>query len=132
MIMVTLEKERSDVREHFAGVGMNEGAAPITFIGGVPLRKVNGPLIITTGMRVRVPAGVGIPGPSRVRAVAVAIEPDGYRDRGETAPSYIGTVFTADGAEYVTGPRGPMEEVRLAWLRLVVESGTFAGVARMS
>lgn len=130
--MVTLEKERSEVRDEIAGVGMNDGPARVAFIGRIPTRRVNGPLIITSGMRVRVPAGVGIPGPSRVRAVAVAIEPDGYRDRGQTAPSYIGTVFTADGAEYVTGPRGSMADVRLAWLRLVVESGTFAGIARMS
>lgn len=111
---------------------MNDGPARVAFVGKIPTRRVNGPLIITSGMRVRVPAGVGIPGPSRVRAVAVAIEPDGYRDRGQTAPSYIGTVFTADGAEYVTGPRGDMESVRLAWLRLIIESGTFAGIARMS
>lgn len=111
---------------------MNDGPARVAFVGKIPARRVNGPLIITSGMRVRVPAGVGIPGPSRVRAVAVAIEPDGYRDRGQTAPSYIGTVFTTDGAEYVTGPRGSMEDVRLAWLRLIIESGTFAGIARMS
>lgn len=130
--MVTLEKERSEVREHFAGVGMNEGPARVAFVGRIPLRRVNGPLFITSGMRVRVPAGVGIPGPYRVRAVAVGIEPDGYRDRAGTVPSFTGVVFTADGGEYVTGPRGSMEEVRREWLRLIVEAGAFAGVARMS
>jgi hypothetical protein len=118
------------------GVGMNSGSGPVRFIGQapsfVPTRKVAGPLILVTGMRVNLPGTVKVPGPRRVRAMAVAIERDGFRDAAKTVPSYRGVVITQDGDEYATGPRGDMESVRLAWLRLAVESGTLRRVARMS
>jgi hypothetical protein len=128
---VTLEKLGDDVREDFPGVGMNAGAGAVQFIGGTPTRKVDGPLILVAGMRVNLPESVKVPGPRRVRAVAVAVERDGFRDAAGAVPSYRGVVITADGDEYATGPRGDMESVRLAWLRLAVESGTFQRVARM-
>ncbi|WGV36034.1 hypothetical protein SEA_FRANKENWEENIE_363 [Streptomyces phage Frankenweenie] len=131
MSAVTLEKLGGDVREDSPGVGMNTGAGAVQFIGGTPTRKVDGPLILVAGMRVNLPESVKVPGPRRVRAVAVAVERDGFRDAAETVPSYRGVVITADGDEYATGPRGDMESVRLAWLRLAVESGTFQRVARM-
>lgn len=129
---VTLEKLGDDVREDVPGSGANDGHGVITFIGDMPARKVGGPLILVAGMRVNLPDSVKVPGPRRVRAVAVAIERNGFRDAGKTVPSYQGTVITEDGDEYVTGPRGDMENVRLAWLRLAVESGTLRRVARMS
>lgn len=129
---VTLAKLGDDVREDVPGVGTNHGPGVLQFIGGTPLRKVGGPLILVSGMRVRLPETDRMGGTPRVRAVAVAIERDGFRDRGETVPSFRGTVITAEGDEYPTGPRGDMEAVRLAWLRLAVESGTFQRVARMS
>lgn len=132
---VTLAKLGDDVREDFPGVGTNHGPGTLQFIGGTPVRKVGGPLIMVAGMRVRLPEEKGMGGPARtVQAVAVAIEQDGTgRDRdGNPAPSFRGTVITAEGGEYRTGPRGSMEAVRLEWLRLAVESGTFQRVARMS
>ena len=129
---VTLAKLGDDVREDFPGVGMDSGTGTVQFIGDMPARKVGGPLILVSGMRVNLPETVRVPGPRRVRAVAVAVERDGFRDAAETVPSYRGVVITADGDEYATGPRGDMESVRLAWLRLAVESGTLRRVARMS
>jgi hypothetical protein len=129
---VTLAKLGDDVREDFPGVGMNSGTGALQFIGGMPTRKIDGPLLLVAGMRVNLPESVRVPGPRRVKAVAVAIERDGFRDAGETVPSYRGVVITEDGDEYPTGPRGDMESVRLAWLRLAVESGTFRRIARMS
>ncbi len=132
MTTVTLAKLSDDVREDVPGTGTNSGSGPVQFIGGIPTRPVDGPLILVSGMRVNLPETVRVPGPRRARAVAVAVERDGFRDAAETVPSYRGVVITADGDEYVTGPRGDMESVRLAWLRLAVESGTFRRVARMS
>jgi len=129
---VTLAKLSDGTREDFPGVGMNSGAGELQFIGGMPTRKIDGPLIMVAGMRVNLPESVKVPGPRRVRAVAVAVERDGFRDAAETVPSYRGVVITADGDEYRTGPRGEMEYVRREWLRLAVESGTFRRVARMS
>lgn len=131
-MMITLAKLSDGVTEINPGTGMNAGTGPLLIIGGAPTRKTDGPLILVAGMRVNLPASVGIPGPRRVRAVAVAIERDGFRDAAKTVPSFQGVVITADGDEYRTGPRGDMESVRLAWLRLAVESGTLRRVARMS
>lgn len=128
---VTLEKLGDDVREDSPGVGMNSGSGALQFIGGTPLRKVDGPLILVSGMRVRLPETVKIAGPAVVRAVAVAVEQDGYRDAAETVPSFRGVVITADGDEYPTGPRGTMEYVRYEWLNLALNSGTFRRVARL-
>jgi len=129
MSVVTLAKAGDGVREDFPGVG-ELGSGPVRFMGRIPVRNAGGPLILVSGMRVRVTSS--LPGPFRVRAVAVAIRPDGHRDRAETVPSYRGVVITSEGHEYPTGPRGTMESVRLEWLRLAVESGTFSRVARMS
>lgn len=131
MVAVTLAKLGDDVREDFPGVGMNSGTGALQFIGGIPTRKADGPLLLVSGMRVNLPDSVKVPGPRRVKAVAVAIERDGFRDAAETVPSFRGVVITREGDEYPTGPRGSMEDVRRQWLRLAVESGTFAGVARM-
>lgn len=129
---VTLEKLGDDAREDFPGVGMNTGAGAVQFIGGVPTRKVDGPLILVAGMRVNLPEEKGMDGaPRTVAAVAVAVERDGFRDAEETVPSFRGVVITAEGGRYPTGPLGTMEYVRREWLRLAVQSGTFQRVARM-
>lgn len=129
---VTLVKATDGQTEINPGAGMNSGSGPVLFIGNAPTRKVNGPLLLVSGMRVNLPESVTVPGPRRVRAVAVAVERDGFRDAAKTVPSFRGVVITQDGDEYPTGPRGDMESVRLAWLRLAVESGTLRRVARMS
>lgn len=126
---VMLAKPSDDVREDAPGAGTNDGPGVIQFIGGMPSRKVDGPLIRVAGMRVRLPGNIA--GPPVVRAVAVAIERDGFRDREETVPSYTGTVITSEGDEYRTGVRGSMEYVRREWLRFAVETGTFTGIGRM-
>lgn len=131
MSAVTLTKttdgEPTDMREGNAGTGR------IMFIGGIPTRPVDGPLILVAGMRVNLPEEKGMSGvPRTVAAVAVAVERDGFRDADETVPSYRGVVITAEGGRYPTGPLGTMEYVRREWLRLAVESGTFRRVARMS
>jgi hypothetical protein len=129
---VDMAKLGDGVREIFPGVG-NAGTGSVQFIGDVPARRVGGPLILVAGMRVNLPEESGMDGtPRRVRAVAVAVERDGFRDADKTVPSYRGVVITVEGGRYPTGPRGDMESVRLAWLRLAVESGTFRRVARMS
>lgn len=127
---VTLAKLGDDTTEIVPGSGTN--TVPVRFVGGMPVRRTEGPLILVAGMYVNLPESVKIPGPRRVRAVAVSIERDGFRDRECTVPSYIGTVHTVSDGEFMTGPRGSMEAVRLAWLRLAVESGTLCRVARMS
>lgn len=130
---VMLAKLSDGVREDAPGAGTNDGPGVIQFIGGMPSRRVDGPLIRVAGMRVRLPENDRrIAGPDRVSAVAVAIEPDGYRDRECTVPSYIGFVITTEGTEFRTGVRGSMEYVRREWLRFAVETGTFAGIGRMS
>lgn len=126
---VMLAKLSDDVREGAPGAGTNDGPGVIQFIGGMPSRKVDGPLIRVAGMGVRLPGNIA--GPPVVRAVAVAIERDGFRDREETVPSYIGTVITSEGDEYRTGVRGSLEYVRREWLRFAVETGTFTGIGRM-
>lgn len=129
---VIMEKMGDGVREIFPGVG-NVGTGSVQFIGDVPAQRADGPLILVSGMRVNLPEESGMDGARRrVRAVAVAVERDGFRDADETVPSYRGVVITAEGGRYPTGPRGDMPSVRLAWLRLAVESGTFRRVARMS
>lgn len=131
--MVALAKLGDGVaREVTPGSGTN--TVPVRFIGGMPVRPVGGPLILVTGMRVNLRVTSVIPGPRHVRAVAVAVEPDGTgRDEtGAVAPSFRGVVITADGDEFRTGPRGSMEYVRREWLRLALESGTLRRVARMS
>lgn len=129
---VTLAKLSDGTREDVRDVGMNSGTGELRFIGDTPTRKIDGPLLLVSGMRVRLPETVKIPGPRVVRAVAVGIERDGFRDAAGTVPSFRGVVITSEGDEYPTGPRGDMEAVRLAWLRLAVESGTLRRVARMS
>jgi hypothetical protein len=126
---VLLAKLSDGVREDVPGAGTNHGPGVIQFIGGMPSRRVNGPLIRVSGMRVRLPGNIA--GPPVVRAVAVAIEPDGFRDREGTVPSYVGTVITSEGDEYATGVRGSLEFVRREWLRFAVETGTFNGISRM-
>jgi len=132
---VIMAKLSDDVREDFPGVGMNSGAGAVQFIGDMPARKVDGPLILVAGMRVRLPEERGMSGtPRTVQAVAVAVERDGFgRDRdGRIVPNFRGVVITAEGGEYRTGVTGSMEYVRREWLRFAVESGTFRRVARMS
>lgn len=133
MSVVTLAKLGDDVREDVPGAGTNSGSGPVQFIGGIPTRPVDGPLILVSGMRVNLPEEKGMNGaPRTVAAVAVAIERNGFRDADGTVPSFRGVVITAEGGRYATGPLGTMEHVRREWLRLAVESGTFRRVARMS
>lgn len=131
--MVALAKLGDGVaREVTPRSGTN--TVPVRFIGGMPVRPVEGPLIRVANMRVNLPEEKGMNGPRRtVEAVAVAVEPHGTgRDaEGGKVPSFRGVVITAEGGRYPAGPLGSMEHVRREWIRFALADGTFAGLARM-
>lgn len=128
---VALAKLGDDAVELVPGSG-GAVTVPVRFIGGIPAQRANGPLVLLSGMWVNLPEETGMDGrPRKVRAVAVEVERDGFRDAGETVSSFRGTVITSEGGRYQVGPRGTMEYVRREWIRFALADGVFAGVARM-
>lgn len=116
--MLTLVKSGDDVREIRPGMGGNEGHGTLRMIGGMPLRRVRGPVIRLAGPVI---AGEYV--------VAVVIEP--------VSGDWFGSrMITESGTEYPAVPSvrpgiGQMEDIRDAWIRYAVRSGIYAGIARM-
>lgn len=111
--MITLEKLGDDVREDNPGSGMADGSGPLLMIGGMPLAKLDGPLIRVSGARY---AG---------RLIRwVSIEP-------VTATAGQAVLISGDGIGHSYGDAGSVAELRDMWIRRTLADGTYAGVARM-
>lgn len=110
---VDMGKPGDDVTEPVAGSGANNGTGRLRFISGLPVERINGPLIRVSGMRY---AGRAI--------TCVAIE----RVHGEVAQA---SLISADGIAHSYGDLGTVNRLRSEWLRQTISTGTFAGVGRM-
>ncbi|MFE0472592.1 hypothetical protein ACFW2V_13355 [Streptomyces sp. NPDC058947] len=110
---VELGKPGDHVTEPVAGSGANDGTGRLRIIGGLPVDRVDGPLIRVSGMRY---AGRAI--------TCVAIE----RVRGEVAQT---SLISTDGVAHSYGDVGNVNRLRGEWLRRTINAGTFAGIGRM-
>jgi hypothetical protein len=106
--MVTLTKGTDGTRAINPGAGANDGSGPLRFIGGLPVRRVEGAVLRVAGMQVR---------GEWVRSVII---------EGGTA-----WLVMDGGRELWTGDMGPLTVLRRQWIRRLLDTGTFAGVSRM-
>jgi hypothetical protein len=114
IMTVTLAKPGAGVGHGRATVEIIS-VAPGRTIGGVPVRKVNGAVIRLTGAMLN---------GERIQCVTVE-RVGGFRDRARSV--YV----MRDGTECITGHTGAFVALRDDWIRRTLNSGIYAGVARM-
>lgn len=112
-IMVVLAKASDGARKINPGVGMNDGTGTLRVIGGMPVRKIDGPAILI--------AGLSLHG-KRIRLVA--IEP-------VTGEWNLARLIMENGTERPVGPMGDVGKLLDKWIRFARDTGTFAGIARV-
>ena len=118
--MVTLAKP-SDVMTGATGENYGAGvmrALPVTMIAGLPARRINGTTFRLTGA---VTAMRG-DGDGRETVTAVSVEPYGN--------GALSTLWGREGLiSYRVQPRVSLKSVRLAWARVLVKNGAYAGMS---